>query len=89
MYHCDHFSGDKAVWRRMPMPGGRSRHHLIPLPGHFHLSGLSACIKHPQARCACVCFLCICVGEREKDEVSRVMCTEERQAEKGCRSVGC
>lgn len=55
MYHCDHSSRDKAVWRRMPMPGGRSRHQLIPLPRHFHLSGLTACITHPQGRNVCVC----------------------------------
>lgn len=80
MYHCDHFSGDKAVWRRMPMPGGRSRHQLIPLPRHFHLSGLTACITHPQGRCACVCF-CVYVlaGEGRKTRRSRIMRISERQ----------
>lgn len=80
MYQCDHFSGDKAVWRRMPMPGGRSRHQLIPLPRHFHLSGLAACITHPPGRCACVCF-CVCVlaGGWEKDKMSGRLCVGERR----------
>lgn len=91
MYHCDHLSGDKAVWRRMPMPGGRSRHQLIPLPRHFHLSGLTACITHPQGRvvcmslCVCACVIvriCVWAGDRTKDlEMSRIMCVGERQTE--------
>lgn len=51
------------------MPGGRSRHQLIPLPRHFHLSGLTACITHPQGRVVCICecvFFCACVSWLEK-----------------------
>ena len=93
MHHSDHLSGDKAVWRRMPMPGGRSRHQLIPLPRHFHLSGLTACITHPQGRCVCVCvcvFACVCVllwrqvwaGERAKDRRDEGNYVRGRQTDK-------
>lgn len=58
--HYDHLSGNKAVWRRMPMPGGRSSHQLIPLSRHFHLSDLTVCITHPKGKDLCAC-VCICV----------------------------
>lgn len=45
------------------MPGGRSSHQLIPLPRHFHLSGLTACITHPQGSDVCMCaFGCTISG---------------------------
>lgn len=63
---CDHSSGDNAVRGRMPMPEGRSRHQLIHLPRHFHLSGLTACITHPSGRAVCLCVH-VLAGEMAKD----------------------
>lgn len=57
------------------MPGGRSRHQLILLTRHFHLSGLTACITQPRARAACMrvdVFSCVCSSACERAKNSKL-----------------